>query len=46
LVAHPDDERYQPLFGKKLRSPLFDVEVEVKAHHLAKPDKGTGIAMV
>ncbi|MGO2634765.1 MAG: class I tRNA ligase family protein, partial [Galactobacter sp.] len=46
LVAHPDDERYQPLFGRKLRSPLFDVEVEVKAHHLAKPDKGTGIAMV
>ncbi|WP_336853338.1 valine--tRNA ligase [Sinomonas albida] len=46
LVAHPDDERYQPLFGTTVRSPLFGVEVEVKAHPLAKPDKGSGIAMV
>ena len=46
LVANPDDERYQPLFGKTVTSPLFDVEVEVKAHPLAKADKGSGIAMV
>ncbi|WP_369066844.1 valine--tRNA ligase [Kocuria carniphila] len=46
LVAHPDDERYQPLLGTTVRSPLFDVEVEVKAHPLAKPDKGSGIAMI
>ena len=46
LVAHPDDERYQHLFGTTVRSPLFDVEVEVKAHALAKPDKGSGIAMI
>ena len=46
LVAHPDDERYQHLFGTTVRSPLFDVEVEVKAHTLAKPDKGSGIAMI
>jgi len=46
LVAHPDDERYQALFGTTVRSPLFDVEVPVVAHHLAQPDKGSGIAMV
>ncbi len=46
LVAHPDDERYQPLFGKSVRTPLFDVEVPVVAHHLAAPDKGSGIAMI
>ena len=46
LVAHPDDERYQPLFGSTVRTPLFDVEVPVVAHHLAQPDKGTGIAMI
>ena len=46
LVANPDDERYQPLFGKTVTSPLFGVEVEVKAHPLAKADKGSGIAMV
>ena len=46
LVAHPDDARYAPLFGKTVRSPLFDVEVSVYPHPLAQPDKGTGIAMV
>ena len=46
LVAHPDDERYRHLFGTTVRSPLFDVAVEVRAHPLAKPDKGSGIAMI
>ncbi|WP_370939088.1 valine--tRNA ligase [Amycolatopsis sp. cg13] len=46
LVAHPDDERYQGLFGKTVRTPVFGVEVPVHAHHLADPEKGTGIAMV
>lgn len=46
LVAHPDDERYQPLFGTTVRTPLFDVEVPVLAHHLAQKDKGSGIAMI
>ncbi|WP_336659376.1 valine--tRNA ligase [Leucobacter sp. USHLN153] len=46
LVAHPDDERYQPLFGTTVRTPLFDVEVPIVAHHLAQQDKGTGIAMI
>ena len=46
LVAHPDDERYQPLFGTTVRTPLFDVEVPVVAHHLADPEKGSGIAMI
>jgi valyl-tRNA synthetase len=46
LVAHPDDERYQPLFGSTVTSPIFGVEVPVVAHHLAQQDKGTGIAMV
>ncbi len=46
LVAHPDDERYQPLFGRRVVSPLFGVAIDVRAHQLAKMDKGTGIAMV
>ena len=46
LVAHPDDERYQPLFGTTVTTPVFGVEVPVLAHHLAQPDKGTGIAMI
>src|SRR5581483_10554676 len=46
LVAHPDDPRYQPMFGSTARSPLFDVEVPILPHELAEPDKGSGIAMI
>ncbi|MSZ23208.1 MAG: valine--tRNA ligase, partial [Actinobacteria bacterium] len=46
LVANPEDERYKPLFGKTVRTPLFDVEVPVVAHRLAQIDKGSGIAMI
>jgi valyl-tRNA synthetase len=46
LVAHPDDPRYQALFGQTVTTPLFGVAVPVYPHPLAEPDKGTGIAMV
>jgi valyl-tRNA synthetase len=46
LVAHPDDPRYQPLFGKEVVTPLFGVKVPVRAHALADPEKGSGIAMI
>ncbi|MES1171526.1 MAG: class I tRNA ligase family protein, partial [Actinomycetota bacterium] len=46
LVAHPDDPRYQELFGTTVVTPLFGVEVPIVAHHLASPDKGSGIAMI
>ncbi len=46
LVAHPEDERYKPLFGSNVTTPIFGVEVPILAHHLAQPDKGSGIAMI
>ena len=46
LVAHPDDERYKPLFGQEVVTPLFGVRVPVKAHALADPEKGSGVAMI
>jgi valyl-tRNA synthetase len=46
LVAHPDDERYKPLFGSEVVTPLFGVRVPVKPHELADPGKGSGIAMI
>ncbi len=46
LVANPEAERYKPLFGKTVTTPLFEVEVPVVAHHLADPEKGSGIAMI
>ncbi|WP_122816971.1 valine--tRNA ligase [Nocardioides pantholopis] len=45
LIAHPDDERYQPLFGTTVTSPVFGVEIPVLAHPAAEMDKGAGIAM-
>ncbi len=45
LIAHPDDERYQPLFGTTVASPVFGVPIPVLAHPAAEPDKGAGIAM-
>ena len=45
LIAHPDDERYPPLFGTTVTSPIFDVEIPVLAHPAAEKDKGAGIAM-
>lgn len=45
LIAHPDDERYKPLFGTTVKSPVFDVEIPVLAHDAAEMDKGAGIAM-
>jgi valyl-tRNA synthetase len=46
LVAHPDDPRYQSLFGADVETPLFGVRVPVRPHHLADPEKGTGVAMI
>ncbi len=46
LVAHPDDERYKPLFSSHVTTPLFGVRVPVMAHALADPEKGSGIAMI
>src|SRR6201999_1090952 len=46
LVAHPEDERYAPLAGTEVRTPLFGVRGPIVLHRLADPAKGTGIAMI
>ena len=46
VVAHPDDQRYQPLFGQTITTPLFKAAVPMVAHTLADPEKGTGAAMI
>jgi valyl-tRNA synthetase len=45
VFAHPDDARYQHLFGKKAITPLFEVEVPILPSEKADPEKGTGILM-
>lgn len=46
VTAHPEDKRYQHLFGKKAITPVFHVPVPIFASELADPQKGTGILMV
>lgn len=45
LIAHPDDARYQDLFGTTVTSPVFGMEIPVLAHQAAEPERGAGIAM-
>lgn len=46
VVAHPEDERYQALFGQTAITPLFHAPVPILAATHADPAKGTGILMV
>jgi valyl-tRNA synthetase len=46
VAAHPDDERFKPLFGKHAITPIYKVSVPIFATTLADPEKGTGILMV
>ncbi len=46
VTAHPDDERYRDLFGRKAITPLFRVPVPIFPSPRADPEKGTGILMV
>ena len=40
LVAHPDDERYKPLFDREVITPLFGVRVPVKPAPARRSGKG------
>jgi valyl-tRNA synthetase len=46
VTAHPDDDRYKDLFGRRAITPLFRVPVPIFPSELADPEKGTGILMV
>jgi valyl-tRNA synthetase len=46
VCAHPEDERYQGLFGRNAVTPLFFSPVPIFASELADPEKGTGVLMV
>ncbi len=46
VVAHPDDERYRALFGRRAITPLFRAPVPILPAEHADPVKGTGILMV
>ena len=46
VIVNPDDSRYTELIGKKLVVPLINDEVEIRSHHSAKMEFGSGAVMV
>ncbi len=46
VIVHPDDERYTSLHGKKVRVPIYGHEVPIVPHPMAKPEFGSGAAMI
>jgi len=46
VAAHPEDERYRALFGKRAVTPLLRVPVPIFPSALVDREKGTGILMV
>ncbi len=46
VIFNPEDERWKKLEGKTAVTPLFNIEVSIKAHPQAKMDKGTGLVMM
>jgi valyl-tRNA synthetase len=46
IIVNPDDERYLEHIGKKIIVPITNVEVELKIHHSAKQEFGSGAVMV
>jgi valyl-tRNA synthetase len=46
VIVNPEDERYIKLHGKHVEIPIFNRDVEIIPHHLAKPEFGSGVVMV
>jgi valyl-tRNA synthetase len=46
VAAHPDDDRFKHLFGKKAITPLFEAPVPIMPNEHSDPEKGTGIMMI
>ncbi len=46
VAAHPEDERYRSLLGKRAITPVFRVPVPIFPSELVDREKGTGILMV
>lgn len=46
VIVNPDDERYKEMQGKTLRIPIFNREVEIRSHHSANKNFGSGAVMI
>lgn len=46
IIVNPEDERYAKYIGKKVIVPITNAEVELKTHHSAHQEFGSGAVMV
>ena len=46
IIVNEEDERYSDLVGKKIVVPITNQEVEIKTHHSAQKEFGSGAVMV
>ncbi len=46
IIVNPEDERYVNKIGKKVIVPITSQEVEIRTHHSAKQEFGSGAVMV
>ena len=46
IIVNEGDERYTSLVGKKAVIPIFENEVEIRTHHSANREFGSGAVMV
>jgi len=46
IIVNPEDERYTDMIGKKVIVPITNQEVEIKVHHSAQKEFGSGAVMV
>ena len=46
VAVHPDDERYQPLVGRRVIIPFVDRVVPIIADPVVRPDFGTGAVKI
>ena len=46
VIVNPEDERYTNFIGKKVIVPITYAEVELRTHHSAHQDFGSGAVMV
>jgi len=46
IIVNPEDERYSEFVGKKIIVPITNKEVELRTHHSAKQEFGSGAVMV
>ena len=46
IIVHPDDERFKSMHGRTAQTPLVERQVPILPHAMARPDFGSGAAMI